>query len=253
VLGRVTVAVLALATPAFAQEPPVEEDAAARAARQHYEAGITHYNLGEFKQAIDEFKKAYELSKKPRLLFNIAQAYRLDRQWSQAAYFYRTYLRLVPDAENREDVEEFLAEADREQAAQDTADRRARDGQLRDKAARNDAARRKRLRTAALITITGGVVLGGAGLYFAGEAADAADDLTALAGEGGMWSEAYAQIEQDGRRDDVIGTSLLVGAGAVILAGGALYVWGLLGEEPPARVTVTPSGAGGTVWFDFDF
>src|SRR6185436_4713873 len=120
------------AAPAVAQEPPAAdaadapppEDPTARAAREHYEAGLTHYNLGEFKQAIEEFKKAYELSKRPGLLFNIAQAYRLDRQWAQAASFYRTYLRLVPDAENADDVEEFIAESDREQAAQDAADGR---------------------------------------------------------------------------------------------------------------------------------
>jgi tetratricopeptide (TPR) repeat protein len=246
VRSLVIVAVVALAGVAHAQEAPDP-------AREHYDKGLTHYNLGEFKQAIEEFKKSYEISKNPLLLFNIAQAYRLDRQWAQAAMFYRTYLRLVPDAENHDDVEELIAEADREQARQDAADQRARDAYQREKGAREAAAGRKRLRTAGLITVGGGVLLGGVGVYFAGEASAAADELTALAGAGGTWSDAYAQREADGRRDDLIGTSLLWTGGAAIVAGGALYLWGLLGEEPPARVSVTPGSGGGTVWIDFDY
>src|SRR3954447_17692225 len=79
-------------------------------ARELYKKGMTHYELGEFDVAIDEFKRAYALTSAPGLLFNLAQVYRMKKDPEQAVYFYRTYLRLVPDAPNRADVEALLAE-----------------------------------------------------------------------------------------------------------------------------------------------
>lgn len=93
-------------------------------AREHYQKGITHYNLGEFDQAIDEFKQAYAISGSPGLLFNVAQAYRLKKDYENALYFYRTYLRLQPDASNRPDVEARIIEMEKlliEQKALDKA------------------------------------------------------------------------------------------------------------------------------------
>jgi tetratricopeptide (TPR) repeat protein len=79
-------------------------------ARDLYKQGMTHYELGEFDLAIDEFKRAYALTSAPGLLFNIAQVYRMKKDPEQAVYFYRTYLRLLPNAPNRSDVEVLLAE-----------------------------------------------------------------------------------------------------------------------------------------------
>ncbi|HEX6835939.1 MAG TPA: hypothetical protein VF334_05165, partial [Polyangia bacterium] len=86
--------------------PPSREDEA----RELYKKGMTHYELGEFDTAIDEFKRAYALTSAPGLLFNLAQVYRMKKDPEQAVYFYRTYLRLVPNAPNRADVEALLAE-----------------------------------------------------------------------------------------------------------------------------------------------
>jgi hypothetical protein len=120
-----TMAVLALdAAPASAQKKkaatPEEQERAQKDkdAREHYEKGITHYNLGEFDQAIAEFKQAYAISGAPGLLFNIAQAYRLQGDYKQALYFYKTYLRLLPDAVNRADVEQRIAEMEKLMADQ---------------------------------------------------------------------------------------------------------------------------------------
>ena len=79
-------------------------------ARDLYKKGMTHYELGEFDVAIEEFKRAYALTSAPGLLFNLAQVYRMKKDPEQAVYFYRTYLRLVPDAPNRADVEALIAE-----------------------------------------------------------------------------------------------------------------------------------------------
>ena len=71
---------------------------------------MTHYELGQFDDAIDDFKRAYELTSAPGLFFNLAQVYRMKKDAEQALYFYSTYLRLVPDATNRADVEALIVE-----------------------------------------------------------------------------------------------------------------------------------------------
>jgi tetratricopeptide (TPR) repeat protein len=78
-------------------------------ARALYDKAIAHYDLAEYESAIGEFKAAYELSREPGLLFNIAQACRLSKQYEPALHFYRTYLELKPDAPNRADVEAQIA------------------------------------------------------------------------------------------------------------------------------------------------
>ena len=80
-------------------------DDAATQARVLYDKAIAHYDLAEYDVAIGEFKQAYELSREPALLFNIAQSYRLKKDYEQALNFYRTYLALDPDAPNRRDAE----------------------------------------------------------------------------------------------------------------------------------------------------
>src|SRR5207302_1640496 len=87
-------------------------------ARELYKKGMTHYEIGEFDAAIEAFKRAYQLTSAPGLLFNIAQVYRMKKDPEQAVYFYRTYLRLMPDASNRADVEVLIRE---NQAALDAA------------------------------------------------------------------------------------------------------------------------------------
>jgi tetratricopeptide (TPR) repeat protein len=77
--------------------------------REHYESGMAHYNLKEYKAAIDEFSAAYRIKPDPALLYNLAQAYRLADDPDQALHFYRTYLRSVPEASNRTEVQERIA------------------------------------------------------------------------------------------------------------------------------------------------
>jgi tetratricopeptide (TPR) repeat protein len=78
------------------------------AARQHFEEGTRAYNLGEFKRAADEYREAYHLSADPALLYNIAQAYRLDKNAEQALFFYRSYLRNSPNSSHQQEVEQRI-------------------------------------------------------------------------------------------------------------------------------------------------
>lgn len=102
-LASVTAAIV-IATTAHAAF--AEDKAAARAA---YAEGTKYYDLNNFEAALKSFEKAYWNYEEPAFLYNIAQCYRqLDRK-QDAVKFYRSYLRKVPDAPNRADVERTIA------------------------------------------------------------------------------------------------------------------------------------------------
>src|SRR6185503_4767722 len=65
-------------------------------AKQLYDEGLRHYQVAEYTQAIDAWKQAYLISKKPLLLFNIGQAYRLSGDCAQAMTFYDNYQEAEP-------------------------------------------------------------------------------------------------------------------------------------------------------------
>src|SRR5437667_3476617 len=65
---------------------------AAQRARLFYEEGAKQYRLGELAESAEEFKKAYKLCPSPKLLYNIAQAYRQLKANDKAIYFYKQYL-----------------------------------------------------------------------------------------------------------------------------------------------------------------
>ncbi len=81
------------------------DDPAAVEAKRHYEEGTKAFNLGEYPRAIAEFKATYNAKPDPLLLYNIAQSYRLAGDASQALFFYKSFLRNMPGAENRKEVE----------------------------------------------------------------------------------------------------------------------------------------------------
>src|SRR5688572_10508150 len=86
-----------------------EED---RKAKELDEQGNTHYDLAEYDQAIDLSKQAYALSRRPTLLYNIAQAYRLKGDCEQALQVYKAYLRVDPSSQIRAKVESRIVEMD---------------------------------------------------------------------------------------------------------------------------------------------
>ena len=75
----------------------------------HYQQATRAYDLGKYQEAIDEYQKVYEIDGDPVMLYNIAQAYRLNDQPQDAIHFYRRYLQRSPDARNKDDVERKIA------------------------------------------------------------------------------------------------------------------------------------------------
>jgi tetratricopeptide (TPR) repeat protein len=95
---------------------PVARAEDVAAAREHYKKGTTYYDLGKYADAAREFEAAYEAKNDPAILFNLAQAYRLSGDTDQALHFYRTYLRYVPKAANRSEIEEQIKALEQKQA-----------------------------------------------------------------------------------------------------------------------------------------
>ncbi len=102
---------LATATPARA------DDAATRSARKHYEKGEKLFALGRFDEALDHYEKAFETKPLPGFLFNIGQCHRNLGDYESAIFSFRKYLKLAPDADNREAVLELIEDLEAKQEA----------------------------------------------------------------------------------------------------------------------------------------
>jgi tetratricopeptide (TPR) repeat protein len=98
---------------ASARDGSARAESSTVAAKAHYEKGTTLYDLGKYLEAAREYEEAYSAKNDPALLFNIAQAYRLGGDSPAALRTYRSYLRRVPDASNRQDVERHIANLQR--------------------------------------------------------------------------------------------------------------------------------------------
>ena len=79
-------------------------------AREHYQKGTKLFDLGQFDDAIREYEAAYQVKDDPVLLYNIAQAHRLAGHHERAIFFYKSFLRRMPKAPNREDVMQKIAD-----------------------------------------------------------------------------------------------------------------------------------------------
>ncbi len=92
-------------SPVWAAEPSAE-------ARRLYAEGKAEYAQGHYAEAVRLFERSYALSESAALLFNMAQAHRLagPAQCADAVALYKSYLAAEPDAENKKEVAERIAE-----------------------------------------------------------------------------------------------------------------------------------------------
>ena len=94
----------ATAPAAVAQKSETDEEA-----RGLFQAGRAAYGRGRFGDALRYFQQAYELSDRPRMLYNIGQAADKLRQDKVALDAFQLYLERMPDAHNREMLEQRIA------------------------------------------------------------------------------------------------------------------------------------------------
>lgn len=160
----VLLAVVLTAAPALAQ------DKATRAARKHWERGEKLFALGRFDEALVAYEQAFEAKPLPGFLFNIGQCHRNLGDLDAAIFSFRKYLKLSPDADNRDAVLELIDELEAEIEAREAAER---DRALRQPPPGRDRERDGPSRGGALYTkwwFWGGVAAvaagAGAGTYF---------------------------------------------------------------------------------------
>ena len=79
-------------------------------AREHFRKGSRAFDLGAYEEAIQEYGAAYRIIDDPALLYNLGQANRLAGHATEALHLYKVYLSKKPDAQNRAEVENKIAE-----------------------------------------------------------------------------------------------------------------------------------------------
>ena len=92
------------------------EDAATKQAKKHFFKGEKLFALGRFEAARDEYEAAFEAKPLPEFLYNIGQCHRNLGDYESAIFSFRKYVKLKPDASNREAVEELIDELEGELA-----------------------------------------------------------------------------------------------------------------------------------------
>lgn len=96
------------------------EDPSERAAKRHYDRGQKLFNLQKFDEALDQFQKAYDAKPIPNFLFNIGQCHRNLGDYEAAIFSFKKFLKLNPEAENRELVEKLIENLEQKVAEGDT-------------------------------------------------------------------------------------------------------------------------------------
>lgn len=114
-------AVLIVCLVAVAPRLARADDPATRAAKRHFERGEKLFAIGQFDEALDEYQKAFDARAIPDFLFNIGQCYRNLGDLAQAIFSFKKYLKLEPDAPNKDAVTKLIDELEDKRARQNGA------------------------------------------------------------------------------------------------------------------------------------
>ncbi|MGE0400247.1 MAG: tetratricopeptide repeat protein [Kofleriaceae bacterium] len=234
-------------------------------------SGNKHFELAEYDAAIADFKEAFRISDEPAFLYNIAQAYRLARDCREAATFYKTYLRRVPDAPNAAKIRERITEMEACAATQPVTPPPTNTNTntnttttpppplepppdevpVDDPPPANDRAWMKWSGIA-------GIGVGAIGLGLAvkfGLDGKAADDELADKCSISCSSSVALALEEDGKAANRNMVIFGVAGGAVLAAGVVLFVLSRGGssssEKPSVALSITPESAGATYGWSF--
>jgi tetratricopeptide (TPR) repeat protein len=99
----------------FAVTSAHAEDLSTKAAKRHFDRGEKLFALGKFDDALDEYQKAFDAKPIPDFLFNIGQCYRNLGDYQQAIFSFKKYLKLEPDAPDKDKVEKLIDDLEEKQ------------------------------------------------------------------------------------------------------------------------------------------
>ncbi|HSR95987.1 MAG TPA: hypothetical protein VLM79_02900 [Kofleriaceae bacterium] len=250
--GVIVVTLLLAIVPIAARGDDAWDGSIPTKARTLAERGRAFHDAGNYPQAIAAFTLAYVIAPSPALLFNLAQAYRLEGNCDDAALMYRRYLATNPSAEGRALAEMHLASVERcihmlslhipvespsgrvvtpppreKLAAALVAPAPSRKGEIEKDVGIG-------------LTIGGGVAVAAAA-YYAVVAHNAANDVAEAYAKGSKWKDVAAT---DARGKSASSRARLLGAGGAIgVAGGIVtYLIGKHTESVPVTVATTRQG-----------
>jgi tetratricopeptide (TPR) repeat protein len=247
---------LALAGLAAAAAPARADDPGIDRARSLTARGRELHDKGDYRGAIAVFQEAYVLAPRPGLLFNLAQAYRLEGNCDAAELMYRRYLAASPSREERTIAESHLAAVARcARRGVAVADPRvpAASGAPHDGRPESPGAdRRARGRLVKRIGL--GASIGGAAAlsvaaYFGARAYSAQEDVERRYAAGTPWPQLEATHAR-GERDAETARWVGIGGAATAATGLALFFFGRHAEHT-APIAIVPAGRGariGVAW-----
>jgi tetratricopeptide (TPR) repeat protein len=234
---------------------PVLADARSEA-REHFRKGSRAFDLGAYEEAIQEYGAAYRIIDDPALLYNLGQANRLGGHPAEALHLYKVYLSKKPDAQNRAEVENKIAELQKLVDQENNAKRALPPDQATPAPAPELASPQEQPtatpapvaaspaqpvdRNAGRTKKIAGIVVGGlgvamiaTGIAFGVMAQSAGDDLTKLDQQMGTFD---ASKQRDGQTDTVV-EGVMLGLGSAALVAGV--VTAVLGYRESKRVAVS--------------
>jgi tetratricopeptide (TPR) repeat protein len=252
------VAAALLATTASASPIPPK-------ARKLAEHGREMHKRGEYEKAIVAFKEAYVIAPSPGLLFNLAQAYRLQGNCEDASIMYTRYLETNPDPNARAVAEEHLATVER------CMQKRSLNIPMDESMAylkvppppgpekvivqdKRDIERPVRIKKdiGMGLAITGGVALLTAA-YFGYRSYEASQEVEDAYAHGAKWKEVEP-IQARGEKAATAAKLFGIGGGLAVAGGVTLFVLGRR-DERANQIAITPTakGSGANVSFQWQF
>lgn len=231
--------VLALTTPAVA-------DTSAERARSHFKQGKAFQDAGAYERAAEEYKLAYEADKRPEMLFNIAQVYRLAKLKERALFFFKQYLEKQPEGAGADEARKHVVTLQR-QLDDEAAEKQAppptvlplESGPVEQVTFEDQG---RGLRYSGIGVATVGMLALGAGLKFGFDARSASRDIS---DHSSTWTNAEKARFEDGERADRNMKIAYVISGALLVGGGVLYYLGDRAREARVTTYITPQGTAG--------
>jgi len=258
-----------------AQARPKTDKKLAREAKKHLQAGLKLTKRGKLDKAIEELQVAYSLDPVPVVLFHIAEAHNSKKEYKEALYYYRQYAKEEPKGAKKRGVPDIIeALAEMEAGAAPPGDKPADGAAPPEPAPAPPAAEPApppetappaadpaadltagtppegngggKLRVSAYIAAGAGVVMLGAGGYFAWVAHKREGELSDLFAEEGRWSDAYQDKWDQGESARTRAIWLSAAGGAAVAAGAVLFFLSRP-DEHAVEVSAAPAPGGGEV------
>ncbi|MDP2272605.1 MAG: PEGA domain-containing protein [Archangium sp.] len=104
---------LLLTAPKPAPAATADESGAVKKAKELFQSGQKLYKQARYAEAIAKFEEAYLVRPHPVIYFNIGKCWEQLGETAKALRAYRDYLRLAPDAKDKETVSDAIANLER--------------------------------------------------------------------------------------------------------------------------------------------